>query len=374
MQNELSKQKVALGLSGGVDSTAAALLLKQEGYEVIGVFLDVLGNNEDGKKSAMSLAEKLKIELICVDASEDFSEIVISNFCNEYMQGRTPNPCILCNPTVKFKYLQKVADEAGAYYMATGHYANIVYDEAENCHFISKAKNIKKDQSYMLYRLNAGVLFRLKFPLGNFESKEDVRSFVEEKGLKNARQKDSQEICFIPDEIHYIDYLLSRGYKITDGQFINSAGEQLGKHKGVPNYTIGQRKNLGITFGKPMFVVNLDGKTNEVTLGEHDELMKTEVISVNNCFPLTDVNSANNNFIDAKAEAKVSSLMPYNYIGKTIQAKVRYAATPANATLKQINDDTICAVFEVPQRAIAPGQSIVFYDGDKVIGGGIINE
>ena len=359
--SKFSKQKVALGLSGGVDSTAAALILTQEGYEVIGVFLDVLGDNEDGKKSAMSLAEKLEIELICVDVSEDFSEIVIADFCNEYMKGRTPNPCILCNPTVKFKYLQKIADEVGAYYMATGHYANIVYDEAENCHFISKAKNIKKDQSYMLYRLNAGVLSRLKFPLGNFDSKEDVRSFVEEKGLKNARQKDSQEICFIPDEIHYIDYLLSRGYKITEGQFINSAGEKLGTHKGVQNYTIGQRKNLGITFGKPMFVVNLDGKTNQVTLGEHDELMKTEVKSVNN------------NFIDGKSEATASSLIPDNYIGKTVQAKVRYAATPANATLKQINDDTICAVFEIPQRAIAPGQSIVFYDGDKVIGGGIIN-
>ena len=352
MTSSLSKQKVALGLSGGVDSTAAALLLKHDGYEVIGVHLDVLGNNEESKKSAMELAETLGIELICVDASCDFDKIVISDFCNEYMQGRTPNPCILCNPTVKFKVLQKVADEVGAYYMATGHYANIIYDEAESCHFVSKARHLNKDQSYMLYRLNRDVLSRLKFPLGNFESKEDVRNFVAESGLKNARQKDSQEICFIPKDLHYIDFLLSRGYKINEGQFINTAGEKLGTHKGVPNYTIGQRKNLGITFGKPMFVVKLDGTTNQVTLGEHDELMRTQVISTNNCFP-----SGNS----------------INYIGKTIQAKVRYAATPADAILEQLDDTTVCATFSKPQRAITPGQSIVFYDGDKVIGGGIIN-
>ena len=357
----LSKQKVVLGLSGGVDSTAAALLLKQDGFEVIGVFLDVLGNNENGKKSATELAKTLGIELICVDASKEFDDIVIADFCNEYMNGRTPNPCILCNPTVKFRHLQKIAEEVGAYYIATGHYANIVYDEAENRHFVSKTKNLKKDQSYMLYRLNEDVLSKLKFPLGNFESKEDVRSFVEKNGLKNAKQKDSQEICFIPNDKHYVEFLSARGFQIKEGQFVNSAGEKLGLHKGVPNYTIGQRKNLGITFGKPMFVVKLDGKLNQVTLGEHDELMKTEVVSKNNCF-------------DAKSEAKSSSLIPISYIGKTVQAKVRYAAVPADAMLKQIDDETVCAIFEVPQRAISPGQSIVFYDGDKVIGGGIIDD
>jgi len=367
MASSLSKQKVAVGLSGGVDSTAAALLLKRDGYEVFGVHLDVLGNNEDSKNNATELAKTLGIDLICVDASKDFTEIVISDFCNEYMQGRTPNPCILCNPTVKFKYLQNVADEVGAYYLATGHYANVVYDETENCHFVNKATNLQKDQSYMLYRLNMDVLSRLKFPLGNFESKEEVRNFVAEKGLTNARQKDSQEICFIPQDMHYIDFLLSRGYKINEGQFINSAGEKLGTHKGVPNYTIGQRKNLGITFGKPMFVVNLDGTTNQVTLGEHDELMQNQVVSVSNCFTIApnndNCNVHKNNFT-----------IPKEYDGKKIQAKVRYAAMPTEAIIKYIDDDTVCTIFSNPQRAITPGQSIVFYDGDKVIGGGIINE
>jgi tRNA-specific 2-thiouridylase len=364
MTDNLDMQKVVVGLSGGVDSTAAALLLKREKFDVIGVFIDVLGNNETGKQNARELAEKLAIELIYVDVSKEFDDIVISNFCNEYMKGRTPNPCILCNPTVKFKSLLKIADEKEAYYIATGHYANTAYDDTENRYFVSKAKSLKKDQSYMLYRLNSGVLSRLKLPLGNFESKEDVRIFVGELGFKNAEQKDSQEICFIPESMHYIDFLISRGYKIKEGEFVNSVGEKLGVHKGVPNYTIGQRKHLGMAFGKPMFVVELDGRNNKVTLGEHDELLKNQVFSTNNYF--------SSNMGDC-VNSEISGIIPENYIGKTIQAKVRYAAAPQEATLHKVDDDMIRTVFEKPQRAVAPGQSIVFYDGDKVIGGGIIN-
>jgi tRNA-specific 2-thiouridylase len=165
---------------------------------------------------------------------------------------------------------------------------------------------------------------------------------------------------------------LSCGYKISEGQFINSAGEKLGMHKGVPYYTIGQRKNLGITFGKPMFVVKLDGKANTVVLGEHDELMKAEVVSTNNCFPSA-IKTLDTNSSNMKTNESASCVIPKSYINKPIQAKVRYAAMPANAVLKQIDNETICTVFETPQRAIAPGQSIVFYDGDKVIGGGIID-
>ena len=373
MASSLNKQKVALGLSGGVDSTAAALLLLHENFEVVGVHLDVLGNNEESKNNATELAKTLGIELVCVDASQDFAEIVISDFCDEYMRGRTPNPCILCNPTVKFKYLQKIADEVGAYYIATGHYANIYYDEAENCHFVGKAKNTKKDQSYMLYRLNGDVLPRLKFPLGNFETKEDVRDFVGEKGLKNAKQKDSQEICFIPKDMHYVDFLLTQGYQINKGLFVNVAGETLGTHKGMPNYTIGQRKNLGITFGKPMFVVELDGINNKVTLGEHDKLMKKHAILVSNCFTASSASLSIASMPSADSSIASNCMIPPKYIDKTIQAKVRYAAAPANATLEQIDENTVCAVFETPQRAITPGQSVVFYDGDKVIGGGIVN-
>jgi len=339
-----------------VDSTAAALLLKDEGYEVTGVFLDVLGNDREGENAARETAGELGIKMVSVDASEEFSEIVVGNFCSEYMKGRTPNPCIICNPEIKFKHLLKAADECGAYHIATGHYANIFENKDEKCHFISKAKSMKKDQSYMLYRLNGDVLSRLMFPLGSFESKEKVRDFVVSKGVKNAEKKDSQEICFIPEGMHYIHYLTSRGYTMKKGPFVNSSGEMIGTHQGVPNYTIGQRKHLGMTFGKPMFVVKLDDENNKVVLGAEEELYSNQVISRHNWFIITNGN-----------------IMPAIYEGMKVEAKVRYAASPSEAVISKQDDDTVKTVFTKPQRAVTPGQSIVFYDGEKVIGGGIID-
>ena len=356
MTNNLDKQKVALGLSGGVDSTAAALLLKEKGYEVTGVYLDVLGNNAKGEHDAREIASELGIDLMYIDASKKFDDIVISNFCSEYIKGRTPNPCIICNPEMKFKHLLQAADECGAYFIATGHYANVFYSEAEDCHFISKAKNMKKDQSYMLYRLDRHVLSRLLFPLGNFETKEDVRNFAGAKGMKNAGKKDSQEICFIPGDVHYISYLASRGYTAKKGPFVNSQGETIGTHQGVPNYTIGQRKHLGMTFGKPMFVVKLDAENDKVVLGDEEELFSNQVISTSNRFTIADGNE-----------------IPEQYDGMRVEAKVRYAASPSEAIIHKIDADTIKTVFTKPQRAITPGQSIVFYDGDQVIGGGFID-
>ena len=208
----------------------------------------------------------------------------------------------------------------------------------------------------MLYRLGNDVLPRLIFPLGAFESKDEVRDFVGESGLKNAKKKDSQEICFIPDDVHYMDYLKSRGYKSIDGKFLDTNGKVIGTHRGVPNYTIGQRKHLGMTFGKPMFVVGLNNESNEVILGSNDDLMKKQVISKSNHFIITDGNT-----------------IPESYIGKNLKAKVRYASQPSDVMISKADDDIICAVFTEPQRAITPGQSIVFYDGDKVLGGGFID-
>ena len=242
--------------------------------------------------------------------------------------------------------LTKLPERPGVYIMRDGN-DRVIY--------VGKAKNIKKDQSYMLYRLNKHVLSRLIFPLGEFEKKEDVRSFVGKKGINNAERKDSQEICFIPDDVHYMKYLEAQGYVSVKGNFINCSGEVIGEHKGVPNYTIGQRKHLGMTFGKPMFVVKLDNKTNEVMLGGQEELFESKVITKLNKFTISDEDK-----------------MPDKYFDMKVTAKARYAAPPEEAVLTKIDDNTVSVVFSKPQRAITPGQSVVFYAGDKVVGGGII--
>ena len=195
----LKKNKVLLGLSGGVDSTSAALLLKEKGFEVYGYYFDVMGNNETGKKEAQEVADQLGIELITEDVSSEFEEKIIGNFIDEYLSGRTPNPCVVCNPLIKFKKLIECADRLGIYFIATGHYCRIVADGKTGNFYVRKAANAKKDQSYMLYRLGQDVLKRLIFPLGEFLDKDEIRSLARENNLQNADKKDSQEICFIPN-------------------------------------------------------------------------------------------------------------------------------------------------------------------------------
>ncbi|MBR3786343.1 MAG: tRNA 2-thiouridine(34) synthase MnmA [Firmicutes bacterium] len=348
----LSKTKVVLGLSGGVDSTSAALLLKEKGLEVIGFYFDVLGNNEDGRAAAEDLAKRLEIPFIAKDVSDDFARIVIDNFCQEYSCGRTPNPCTLCNPTVKFKQLIDVANEVGAYYIATGHYAKI--REIEGAFYVEKGSNEKKDQSYMLYRLGQDVLSRLLFPLGEIQDKEVTRQMAREAQLPNADNADSQEICFIDDRIeNHGEFIKRRGFAPKMGNFVDAEGNILGKHKGLVNYTIGQRKGLGIALGKPAFVTKMDAETGDVVLGDNADLFKTEVYSRDNFF------------VKDSAVALAEDI--------TVLAKIRYAAKPSKAVLKQQEDGRLLAVFEEPQRAATPGQSIVFYQNDVVIGGGIID-
>jgi len=356
MKNITNKNKVILGLSGGVDSTAAVLLLKEQGFEVTGAYLDVLGSGPDGARDALAIAGQLEINLIIINISGEFENIVISGFCSEYLNGRTPNPCVICNPEIKFRSLLKAADESGAYYISTGHYANVRYDKKESCYYINKANNEKKDQSYMLYRLRQETLERLLLPLGEAETKGQVRTYVAESGIMNAGAKDSQEICFLPKNTNYADYIKSRGYSGHDGEFSDMQSNIIGRHRGILRYTVGQRKNLGMTFGKPMFVVKIDQEKNMVFLGGNDELFSKEAISRSNNFPLSD-----------------GGEMPEKYDGMRVMAKVRYRAEAAEAVISKVDKDTVKTVFANAQRAVTPGQSIVFYAGGKVIGGGIID-
>ena len=344
----LDSNRVILGLSGGVDSTAAALLLKEKGLEVIGVFLDMTGNSKSDLQLAEKAAKELEIPFVYKDASKEFSENVLTSFKEEYSLGRTPNPCVICNPLVKFQLLLDVADEMNAAFIATGHYARTYYDEDLAVWFIRRGANESKDQSYTLYRLPQKAISRLIMPLGEIANKDDVRAMLSEKELSNADLRDSQEICFVGKGDNYIDYLEANGIKAIEGDFIDEEGNFLGKHKGVIHYTLGQKKGLGDSFGRPMYVQRINKGDNTITLSENEEdLFEFIVQSKDNIFNL-------------------------DFEGLRVEAKVRYAAKPAPAFIRSIDGNKIEAIFDEPQRAPSPGQSIVFYLGDFVLGGGFI--
>lgn len=401
----MKKNKVVLGLSGGVDSTAAALILKEKGYEVTGLYFDVFGGSvksEEGRAKAETAAEQLGIKFIYRDLSDEFREKVIGNFCSEYSCGRTPNPCIVCNPGVKFRVLLETADREGAQYIATGHYAGTYHDEATDTWFIRRAANETKDQSYMLYRLGQEVVSRLLLPLNDVDDKEKIRDIARKNDMKNAEAKDSQEICFIEADDNYKDFLKRRGYETPEGDFVDAQGNVLGRHKGILNYTIGQRKGLGIALGKPAFVTAIDGVKDQVVLGDNADLFKTEVCSSGNVMfgvrtdvaPMEgslekgspDVTKAETSGGVCTAEdggsvagnggGQVCQTIPDElkaWLADGIRAKIRYAAKPAEASVTLLDDGRIMASFSEPQRAPTPGQSIVFYKGDLVIGGGFID-
>lgn len=355
-------KSVILGLSGGVDSTAAALLLMEKGYDVTGLYFDVntgtsSGEMTKGHKEAERAAMQLGIDLIYRDLTERFEEKVIAPFCSEYMRGRTPNPCIMCNPLVKFAALKEAADERDASYIATGHYAGTFFDSRKNIWHIKKGASEKKDQSYMLYRLGQEIISRLILPLGEAAGKEEVRAAARERKMENSEAKDSQEICFIEEGKDYRDFLRERGMTFPPGDFTDTAGNVIGRHKGIQNYTIGQRKGLGVAAGKPVFAVSIDAEKNRVVLGERDELFSARVISDSNIIEGREYGSTE--------ESAAKSMR--------VKAKIRYAAPPAEAVIEDAGGGRILATFKEPQRAVTPGQSIVFYDGDIVIGGGIIS-
>ena len=355
-----TKKSVLVGMSGGVDSSAAVLLLLEQGYEVIGCMLEMHTIDEAAKKRASTAAEKLGIPLCFADAKDDFKSKVIEPFIYDYFNGRTPNPCILCNPTVKFNQLIKKADELGCSYISTGHYSKILYNGTNNndSRALLYKSQSKKDQSYMLYRLTQSQLKRLILPLSDM-SKDEIRAKATAAGLDEiAQAKDSQEICFINgSHTEYIkNYAKINNISVKkggfNGNFIDEAGKILGQHDGIFRFTIGQRKGLGISFGCHMFVTAIDAKNNTVTLGNGETLYCNEITADNAVFiPFHDRNIPN---------------------AMRVSAKVRYAAKPADADFTYLGGNKFKLVFDKPERAPTAGQSVVIYDGDIVLGGGII--
>lgn len=336
---------VYVALSGGVDSAAAAIILKERGYDVRGVILRLKpGNGADADiRDAQAVADALDISLDILDERESFKSIT-DYFCNSYLNGLTPNPCVLCNPTIKFGKLVAYAKSKGALFLATGHYSDIICD---NGTYFIKRNPSSKDQSYFLCGLNQELLSFVQFPLSNY-SKEDIRKLVEERGVPVAHKKDSQEVCFIPDNdyISFIENQLKPEAK--PGDFLSTAGEKLGTHSGLYKYTIGQRKGLG-AFGKPMYVISINKENNSVTIGDNEELFKDKI------------HIGGINFLAGKAPSQSFDC----------QVKIRCAAKPAQAHLT-LTAAGAQIVFLQPQRAAAPGQTAAIYIDDILIGGGTI--
>lgn len=341
--------KVLVGMSGGVDSSVSALLLKQKGYDVIG-FTMILHNEDESMESisdAKKVCDKLGIDHITCNYVNEFNKRVIDNFVCSYRNCKTPNPCIECNRFLKFGMMYEKAKELSCDYIATGHYAIIEYDERYNKKVLKKSKSQTKDQSYVLYNIDSELLDKILLPLGNFSSKDEIRKIARENNLEVASKKDSEDICFIPDN-DYASFLeKKKGFKPREGNIVNEKGEILGKHKGLYKYTIGQRKGLGIAYKNPLYVVKLNLDRNEVIVGEEKYIFRNELY-------VNDVNM----------------LIPINKDNMKIKAKIRYSAKEADAELIHKDEDTIKVVFDSPQRAITPGQSIVFYDDDGIVLGG----
>lgn len=340
------KEKVILGLSGGVDSAVSAALLKKEGYDVIGVFLDAgLAPASDAK----SVADTVGIEFICHDFKETLEENVCKYFVDEYLNGRTPNPCIMCNPTSKFKTLMEYAEKFDAKYIATGHYLKTgeYSKDGKTQKVILKSKS-KKDQSYMLCRLTPNIIKMLKFPLCDFLEKSDVREKAREFGIPVAEKPDSMEICFVTT--NHSEYIENRGHKLPEGDFIDTDGVVLGRHKGIHNYTVGQRRGLGVSGKARLFVHKIDPIKNQVILSYDDIFM--DKITANN------VSFAIEGFEGTTFKSNV---------------KIRYSHDEHDATVISKDDKTVEIIFEKPVRAPAQGQSAVFYLGDILLGGGFID-
>ena len=342
----MDKNKVVVGLSGGVDSAVTAYLLKKEGYEVIGVTMRQF-KEETFSEDAASVAESLGIKHVIEDLSDEFERGIMRYFASEYEKGRTPNPCTLCNPRIKWEMLTRAADREDAYYVATGHYANI--DVINGRYSIKNAVTATKDQTYALCNLTQEQLSRTLMPLGGYE-KSEVRTIAEEAGIPVAGKADSQDICFIPDG-DYAGFLERfTGKKFEPGDFVDRDGRVLGRHNGIVHYTIGQRKGLNLPMGKPVFVTGIDVPGNRVIIGDNEDLFTT-------VFFVRDVN-----FMAGTEED----------LPKTLMCKIRYAHKGEACTLNRESDGLYRAEFAAPVRAITPGQTAVFYDGEYVFAGSVI--
>ena len=345
----MENKKVLLGMSGGVDSSVSALLLKKQGYEVIGITLEMFDNDSNVSLDAKKVCDSLHIPHYTFSCKNDFKRHVIDDFISCYSNCKTPNPCIECNRYIKFGYMYEKAKELGCYYIATGHYARNEYNKEYDRWVLKKSNAGNKDQTYVLWNIPKDVIEHIIFPLSDFENKEQIREIAREADLEAANKPDSEDICFIPDGNYKAFLENNSSIKAKVGNIVNSSGEVLGKHTGLYNYTIGQRKGLGIAYKVPLFVLGFNEEKNEVIVGEEKKLYKKEIL----------VNNINLLLID-----KIDKPM-------LVDVKTRYSTKSAKATIIQ-NENTIKVTFEEPQRAITPGQSAVFYINDIVLGGGKI--
>ena len=359
MKNPKEK-RVLVGMSGGIDSSATCIMLQEQGYEVVGVTMrtwDVASQFATPEQEepnfileARALAERLGIEHHVADVREEFKQVIVKYFIDEYMQGRTPNPCVMCNPLFKERLLCEWADRTGCAWISTGHYCRL--DERNGNLYIVAGDDVTKDQSYFLWRLPQEVLRRFLFPLGNY-TKQEVREYLKEKGFEaKAKEGESMEVCFIEGD--YRDFLRQQvpdlDTQIGPGYFVDNKGVKIGQHKGFPYYTIGQRKGLGIALGHPAHVLRINAEKNTVMLGTADDL-KTEYMLVEDAM-ITDMQE-----LLACPELTV---------------RIRYRSKPIPCQMLPLEDGKMLVRFLSEASAIAPGQSAVFYDGQRVLGGAFI--
>lgn len=359
------KKRVVVGMSGGIDSSVAACLLKEEGYEVIGINLKLFSqeNNEgfakygsgccgvQGIEDARNVAQKIGIPFYVLNCEKEFENKVINYFCEEYLNGRTPNPCIICNEKIKFGILLEISKSLNADYIATGHYARIEYDDLTKRYILKKGKDEEKDQSYFLFSISQDQLSHIIFRLGEYR-KAEIRQLAQKFGLKIYNKPASQEICFITTNYH--EFLKRRvGSDIKPGPLMDREGKILGQHQGIAFYTIGQRKMVG-AHKKPFYVISIDRQKNTIIIGPEEKLYRDRLIA-------KDVNWI--------------SFEPKKFLGKVggkVKARIRYKHQEAEAVVSELNAGSVEVKFNEPQRAITPGQAVVFYQGDMVIGGGWI--